>query len=653
MSPRKPGEETLTRERIVDAALRIVDAEGAQALSMRRLGAVLGVDATTIYYHVPNKSALQGLVVDAVMHEVDLRADEPSAPPTERVMTAVHALAGALLAHPRALTLFASRSLTSPASLRPIEHLLGVLREAGMDYPHGIAAVNAIAFYVLGATTAYAAQLLDEGHQAQAVAALSELPAGEFPHLSAAVAGPGLLEKPVEFELGARALVTGLVSSNRSDREEPQMPYAPYLHHPSAAASRLVNAGLVAALALSAFLGTPLAAERGPRAGGVPRQRPPAPARRARDSRCGGRRRARRRARPGQGLRVRRPRAPRSLRRRAHPDAPRLRLQADHLDGGDATRRAGPDRSRRGPQRVPGFRDPRRLRRAGHHAPPAHAHPRLRGRRDRPHPPGQGTSSRAARLPRPPPAGPRLPARRGRRLLQLRRGAGRLHRGARVRRAVPRVRGKPHLRPARHGARLLPPAGAGRARRRPDRGLRQARRALRARRLRVHRPLSRRVRQHYRRRHGALHDRPPARRPVRRRAPPRARDGRDDAPAAVLSRSATGQDGVRVHGAHRERPPAALARRGDLPPHLRALPAARGGRRPLRLLQRPRRRRGERGAAAGVHGPVPSRREAARTGRTRARCGRTDLPLRRRVPLHALGVHRGRASSYACWRPRR
>ena len=219
MAPRKSGQETLSRARIVEAALRIVDEEGAPALSMRRLGAALGVDATTIYYHVPNKTELQGLVVDAVMQEVDLRADDPSAPPVERVMAAVEALAGALLAHPRALTLFASRSLTSPASLRPIEHLLGVLRAAGLDYPRGIAAVNAIAFYVLGAATAYAAELLDQGQQARAVKALAGLPAADFPHLSAAFAGPGLLEKPVEFELGARALVGGLVGGGRAGQE--------------------------------------------------------------------------------------------------------------------------------------------------------------------------------------------------------------------------------------------------------------------------------------------------------------------------------------------------------------------------------------------------------------------------------------------------
>jgi AcrR family transcriptional regulator len=211
MTPRIRGRELLTRERVVRAALRVVDGEGVQALTMRRLGAELGVDASSVYYHVPNKAHLHDLLVDAVMDEVELTVTDSSGAPAERVTAFVHALADALLSHPRAIPLFAARSLTSPASLRPVEHLLGILRDAGLDYPRAIATVNDIFFFVLGATSAQSAQLFDSQHQAKAISALRELPPAEFPHLTAAMSGPPLLAKSVEFEMGVQALVRGLI----------------------------------------------------------------------------------------------------------------------------------------------------------------------------------------------------------------------------------------------------------------------------------------------------------------------------------------------------------------------------------------------------------------------------------------------------------
>ena len=72
--------EPLSREEIVDAALAIVDAEGLEALTMRRLGAALGVEAMTLYYHVPNKEALLDLTVERMRSE--MRLPDPLPPET-------------------------------------------------------------------------------------------------------------------------------------------------------------------------------------------------------------------------------------------------------------------------------------------------------------------------------------------------------------------------------------------------------------------------------------------------------------------------------------------------------------------------------------------------------------------------------------------
>ena len=74
MSPITRGRRPLTRVRILKAALRLVDREGLKALSMRRLGHALGVEAMSLYNHVPNKAA--------VLVGYHAQRDRKTAPPT-------------------------------------------------------------------------------------------------------------------------------------------------------------------------------------------------------------------------------------------------------------------------------------------------------------------------------------------------------------------------------------------------------------------------------------------------------------------------------------------------------------------------------------------------------------------------------------------
>ncbi|HKA83150.1 MAG TPA: TetR family transcriptional regulator, partial [Acidimicrobiales bacterium] len=77
LRPRREPRSTLTRDRIVSEALRLLDAEGAEALSMRKLAAALGVGATSLYWHVANRDELIELVVNEVNGELDVPdADE-------------------------------------------------------------------------------------------------------------------------------------------------------------------------------------------------------------------------------------------------------------------------------------------------------------------------------------------------------------------------------------------------------------------------------------------------------------------------------------------------------------------------------------------------------------------------------------------------
>jgi AcrR family transcriptional regulator len=108
----------LTRETIFSAALALIDAEGADALSMRRLARELGVEAMSLYHHVPNKQALIDGVVDLA-----LTAQAPAPPPPagdwrETVTAAVCSFRRALTTHPNVLPYMITSPPTSPEASR-------------------------------------------------------------------------------------------------------------------------------------------------------------------------------------------------------------------------------------------------------------------------------------------------------------------------------------------------------------------------------------------------------------------------------------------------------------------------------------------------------------------------------------------------------
>ena len=214
MTPRRPNTPTLTREQIVSAAMSIVDREGIDALSMRGLASELGVGTMSLYYHVPDKSALYDLILDAVMSEADLSGDDPSLPYEERVVRTAYALRAALLAHPNAAVITMSRSLRTPAQLRPVEAMLGVLYEAGLSATDAMQTVNVIGQFVFGTSMAYASHLSDgqfHDFAAENDHDFSALAPEEFPNLGRAIDEAEPAGWDADFEAGLRVLVRGLV----------------------------------------------------------------------------------------------------------------------------------------------------------------------------------------------------------------------------------------------------------------------------------------------------------------------------------------------------------------------------------------------------------------------------------------------------------
>ncbi len=213
MVPRKANTPTLTRDQIVSAAMTIVDRDGLNALSMRKLAGELGVGTMSLYYHVPDKSALYDLILDAGLREVDLSADDPDAPVEERVAGVAHAIRDALLNHPRAAIIVMSRSLRTPTQLRPVEKLLEILSDAGMPPAQAMQTVNVIGQYAVGVTTMYANHVNDSEYSDEREGDYTELTPQEFPAMFKVMEHPeGLGDWAADFEAGLAALIKGLVT---------------------------------------------------------------------------------------------------------------------------------------------------------------------------------------------------------------------------------------------------------------------------------------------------------------------------------------------------------------------------------------------------------------------------------------------------------
>jgi AcrR family transcriptional regulator len=126
----RPRQTLLTRQRIVEAAGALVDAEGLDALSMRRLATELGVQGPSLYNHFATKAEILDAVADEVIEQVDLSAfgrfDWAEA--LRRWAKSYH---GVLIAHPNIVPVLAHGPGRRPAALAMAEAVYGALIEGG------------------------------------------------------------------------------------------------------------------------------------------------------------------------------------------------------------------------------------------------------------------------------------------------------------------------------------------------------------------------------------------------------------------------------------------------------------------------------------------------------------------------------------------
>jgi AcrR family transcriptional regulator len=145
-----PARTPLSVDRIAAAALALIDRDGLDGLTMRRLGQDLGVEAMALYHHVPSK----GRLLDAVMDRLVLGFDIPapgSMPALERLRHGVHSYRQIALDHPHAFPLLVGRRFNSAGAFAVYERLLQVFAELGLSPAQAARWFRTLGYFVNGA----------------------------------------------------------------------------------------------------------------------------------------------------------------------------------------------------------------------------------------------------------------------------------------------------------------------------------------------------------------------------------------------------------------------------------------------------------------------------------------------------------------------
>lgn len=204
------GEEPLTRGRILEAALSLVDEEGIEALSMRRLAKELGVDPMAIYHHLPNKRALLTGLIGEVFSE--MRVPEKVGDWRERVRAWARAFREVARAHPKLVPQLASYpEAAAEATLESTEELYAAFEAADMRPGQIVGAVGVVVDYLNGFALAEASGALGEpDEQREMLAMLDARPQEELPAMRRTFESVADQDLATDFEFGLEVVLAGL-----------------------------------------------------------------------------------------------------------------------------------------------------------------------------------------------------------------------------------------------------------------------------------------------------------------------------------------------------------------------------------------------------------------------------------------------------------
>jgi AcrR family transcriptional regulator len=211
----KPAQRRLplSRERVLQTAVKLADQGGLESLSMRKLGQDLGVEAMALYYHFANKDEVLDGIVDLVFSEVDLPS--PDADWKAAMRRRAISLRDVLARHRWAIGMMESRRNPGPANLRHHDAVIGNLRAAGFDMEMVAHAYSLLDGYIYGFALTKMNLPFDSGDDVAEMAQdmLEPFPVNEYPNLVAFITEhamrPGY-DFGDEFEYGLDLILDGI-----------------------------------------------------------------------------------------------------------------------------------------------------------------------------------------------------------------------------------------------------------------------------------------------------------------------------------------------------------------------------------------------------------------------------------------------------------
>ncbi len=214
---------TLSRDRVLHAALVLADEGGIESLTMHAIGRRLGVQAMSLYRHVEHKADLLDGLVELVVSEVEI----PISSADWKVAMRQRAISARRIftRHRWAIGLVESRQRPGAVTLRHHEWVLGVLLESGFSPVMAAQAYNLLDSYIYGFAMQEASLTYDspEEHAAVGAATLQQLPPDEYPHF--ARVAREFIEAGTEygagFEFGLDLILDGIERAQaESDRRD-------------------------------------------------------------------------------------------------------------------------------------------------------------------------------------------------------------------------------------------------------------------------------------------------------------------------------------------------------------------------------------------------------------------------------------------------
>ena len=205
--PRSKRQGPLNPQRIAEEALAMIDKQGLETFSSRRLGARLNVEGMALYKHYPSMDALLDAVAELLILEVQVPAPQPGGWQA-RVRQFARDYRQLAYRHPKSYSLLATRRFTRPKSLGVLDAVMGALFEEGFDHPTAVELFRALNHYCNGACLDELAGLADAARKKKKPEDGAEPPV-QLPNLGrvAVLLGPDHFEH--NFEAGLDALILG------------------------------------------------------------------------------------------------------------------------------------------------------------------------------------------------------------------------------------------------------------------------------------------------------------------------------------------------------------------------------------------------------------------------------------------------------------